>query len=98
MAPEEIQAIRNQYHLTVSAMSKLCGFGVNQWRNYEQGHEPNSSNLLVIQLMKDPAVFIRALSIRHEVLSRMQYDIAYRAAAGRIIKDTVVNFKNREVK
>ncbi len=35
-------------------MSKLLGFGINQYRLYEEGELPTGSNLLLLRLLVDP--------------------------------------------
>ena len=35
--PEEIKATREKYGLSLAAISKILGFGINQYANYENG-------------------------------------------------------------
>ena len=42
--PDEIKKIREYYGLTCSQMTKIVGFGQNQWRQYEAGCMPSESN------------------------------------------------------
>ena len=55
--PEEIQAMREKYQLSASKMSDVLGFGINVYRQYENGEVPNQSNARLIQLAQDPAEF-----------------------------------------
>ena len=41
---DEIIQIRKNYGISASKMSKLLGFGINQWRLYEAGEVPSVSN------------------------------------------------------
>ena len=41
--PDEIRKIREKYNLNCTQMSKILGFGVNQWRQYEAGVVPSES-------------------------------------------------------
>ena len=42
--PEEIKAIRLHYGLNYQQMTKILGFGVNQYAQYEKGQMPSESN------------------------------------------------------
>ncbi len=55
--PEEIKEIRAKYGLSATKMSEILGFGVNSYRNYENGEVPNQSNANLIQLANDPIQF-----------------------------------------
>ncbi len=55
--PEDVQRIRETYGLSATRMSEVLGFGVNSYRNYEQGEVPNQSNGKLIQLANDPRQF-----------------------------------------
>ncbi len=51
------QELREKYDYTAQCMSKLYGFGVNQWRLYEKGKPPSASNAKLIDLSCHPMVF-----------------------------------------
>ncbi len=53
--PEEIIEIRKKYGLSAKRMSEILGFGVNSYRNYENGEVPNQSNAKLIQMASDPS-------------------------------------------
>lgn len=55
--PAEIQSIRNKYKLSATKMSEILGFGINSYRNYENGEVPSNSNGKLIQLVEDPRKF-----------------------------------------
>jgi len=55
--PEQIKAIREKYSLSALKMSEVLGFGVNMYRNYENGEVPSESNARLIQLANDPVKF-----------------------------------------
>lgn len=42
--PDEIRKIREKYKLSFSQITKIVGFGQNQWRQYENGQVPSESN------------------------------------------------------
>lgn len=55
--PEEIISIREKYGLPASKMSEILGFGINTYRNYENGEVPSQANARLIQLAEDPVKF-----------------------------------------
>jgi len=55
--PDQIKAIREKYGLSAIKMSEILGFGVNMYRNYENGEVPSASNARLIQLANDPVKF-----------------------------------------
>lgn len=42
--PDEIKQIRERYGLSYSQITKIVGFGQNQWKQYENGSLPSESN------------------------------------------------------
>lgn len=42
--PDEIKKIREHYGLSYSQITKIMGFGQNQWSQYENGNLPSESN------------------------------------------------------
>lgn len=89
---EKLKEMRLRYGLPASAMSKVCGFGINQWRSYENGSEPSVSNLLLIQLIEVPSNFLRLLSIRSHVISEKQYEVAFSAASKYVTQNIIKSF------
>lgn len=55
--PAEIQSIRKKYALSASKMAEILGFGINSYRQYENGDMPSESNARLIQLVNDPREF-----------------------------------------
>ena len=55
--PSEIKSIRSKYNLPSTKMSEILGFGINSYRNYENGEVPSISNGKLIQLVEDPRKF-----------------------------------------
>ncbi len=49
--PDEIKKIREYYNLPASKMSEILGFGINTYRNYENGEIPSDSHARLIQLI-----------------------------------------------
>lgn len=65
--PEEIKAIRSKYDLPANKMSEVLGFGINMYRNYENGEIPSESNAKLITLASDPHEFRRLLIITNSL-------------------------------
>jgi uncharacterized phage-associated protein len=55
--PEEIVSLREQYGLSATKMAEVLRFGINIYRNYENGEIPNASNALILEFAKDPVKF-----------------------------------------
>lgn len=51
--PDEISAIRKKYGLNLSQISKILGFGANQYAQYENGQIPSESNGKLILAARD---------------------------------------------
>lgn len=60
---EEIRQIRSQYDLPANTMSEILGFGVNQYRLYENGDIPSETNARMIQIAGDPAEFLKLVKL-----------------------------------
>ena len=67
MEPNNLKVIRDFWAVPAVTMSRLCGFGVNQWRDYEAGKaEPNKSNGILIHMVANPYVFRALLKVLPE--------------------------------
>lgn len=60
--PEDIKATRKRYGLNYSQMSKIMGFGANQWKQYEDGIVPSESNGKMIRAIEDKAIMLTVLN------------------------------------
>lgn len=56
--PDEIIAIREQFDLSQRKMSEILGFGINTYRNYENGDVPQLANAKLIRIASKPHGFI----------------------------------------
>jgi transcriptional regulator with XRE-family HTH domain len=65
--PEQIIAIRKKYDISASKMSEILGFGINGYRQYENGEVPSQSNARLIQLADDPREFKKLVSLCNTV-------------------------------
>lgn len=70
---DEIVALRKRYGLSASKMSKLLGFGVNQYRMYEDGEVPNISNGRLIKSAMNPKVMLALLEDSKNALKEKEY-------------------------
>ncbi len=61
--PNEIKEIRLRYNLSASKMSEILGFGINSYRNYENGEMPSISNGRILQLASDPKKFLSLIQL-----------------------------------
>ena len=61
--PDEIKRVRELYGISALRMSKLLGFGDNQYRKYEEGETPSVSNGKMISALKDPHFFLEILKL-----------------------------------
>ena len=57
--PEQIRVIREMYGLSAARISEILGLGINTWRLYENGEMPTIANARLIQLISDPANFMK---------------------------------------
>lgn len=68
---DEIIALRERYGLSAAKMSTIFGFGVNQYRLYEDGEVPSESNGKMIKGAMNPRVFLDMVrSSRHQLTER----------------------------
>lgn len=75
--PDEIQAVRERYSLTCSCISKILGFGINQYALYEKGQMPSESNGKMISAIKDKAVMLSLLKDSKEEFPENEYSRLY---------------------
>ncbi len=72
--PDEIKAIRQKYGLNYSQMSRLLGFGVNQYAKYEGGEVPSESNGKMIAAVRNKQVLLDLLKGCKDVFQSSEYD------------------------
>jgi len=71
--PDEIREIREQYDLPATKMSEILGFGVNGYRQYENGDIPTVASGRLIQAARDPEEFKKFLNDSRAVLTDREY-------------------------
>lgn len=67
---EQLCAVREQLGLSQREMSKLLGFGINQYRYYEAGELPAGSNLLLLRMLTNPVVLPHLIAMQASKLPR----------------------------
>jgi len=70
---DEIIATREKYGISASKMSKILGFGINQYRFYEQGEVPSVSNGRLIRSINDPASMLNMVNSSVNELTSQEY-------------------------
>lgn len=72
--PEEIIRLRKYYGLSAAKMAEILGFGINQYRYYENGEVPNESNARMIIAIRDKETFLEFLDASKEKLTSKDYE------------------------
>lgn len=72
--PQELKGLRTKYGLSYSLISKLLGFGANQYRNYENGELPNQSNGTLLSVIKDPIEFKKIVQKKKKLAPIKKYN------------------------
>lgn len=80
--PDEIVRLRKYYGLSAAKMSEILGFGINQYRYYENGEVPNESNARILIAIRDKETFSEFLEASHEKLGDHDYDKIKRRIIG----------------
>lgn len=71
--PDEISAIRLHYGLSAAKMSQILGFGINQYRMYEDGEVPSVSNARTIMAAREKDVFMTFVQASKSEMSEQEY-------------------------
>ena len=71
--PDEISGIREHYGLSAAKMSQILGFGINQYRMYEDGEVPSVSNARTIIAAGEKDVFMSFVEASKSEMSAQEY-------------------------
>ncbi len=71
--PDEIRAIREHYGLNYAQMSRIMGFGINQWKQYEDGTVPSESNARLILAVREKEGMLRVLESCRSSFEEKEY-------------------------
>lgn len=72
--PDEIKELRKHYNLNYSQISRILGFGANQYAKYEAGEVPSESNGKMIAAIKDKNVLISLLKSCKATFQPSEYE------------------------
>jgi putative zinc finger/helix-turn-helix YgiT family protein len=70
--PVEITELREKYGLTKTKMSLALGLGENTYANYEKGAIPNESHNFILDSIKDPKQFQKAIEKKKELFNKVE--------------------------
>lgn len=89
--PEEIVSLREQYGLSAAKMAEVLRFGINIYRNYENGEIPNASNALILEFAKDPLKF-KQMIISSDALNDKEKERTLVRVEELVSKSQLINF------
>ncbi len=72
--PDEIKEIRTRYGLNYSQITKILGFGTNQYAKYENGDVPSESNGKMIAAIRNKKVLLGLLKDCKDTFSPSEYE------------------------
>jgi len=76
--PEKIIEIRKKYGIPASTMSDILGFGVNTYRNYENGEIPSTANARLMQMIEHSGEFAKMVDLSKNLLQKEREKILRR--------------------
>lgn len=71
--PDEISGLREHYGLSAAKMSQILGFGINQYRMYEDGEVPSVSNARTIIAAREKDVCMSFVEASKSEMSEPEY-------------------------
>ena len=77
--PEEIKAIRQHYGLNYQQMTKILGFGSNQYAQYEKGQVPSESNGKMLSAVMNRQFMLHLLEDSKTEFSDEEYEKVYQS-------------------
>lgn len=77
--PEEIKAIRMHYGLNYQQITKILGFGTNQYAQYEKGQVPSESNGKLLSAAMNRQFMLHLLEDSRAEFSEDEYNKVYQA-------------------
>ena len=72
--PDEIKEIRTIYSLNYSQITRILGFGTNQYAKYENGEVPSESNGKMIAAIRDKNVLLGLLKGCKDTFQPAEYE------------------------
>lgn len=77
--PEEIKAIRLNYGLNYQQMTKILGFGTNQYAQYEKGQMPSESNGKLLSAAQNRQFMLHLLEYSQTEFGEDEYKKVYQS-------------------
>ena len=77
--PEEIKGIRLRYSLNYQQITKILGFGVNQYAQYEKGQMPSESNGKLLSAAMNKDFMLHLLEDSRAEFDEAEYEKVYHA-------------------
>ncbi len=71
--PDEVCALREYYVLSALKMSEILGFGANQYRYYENGEMPSTSNARILIAIRNKHTFLSFLEASIQIIGEKDY-------------------------
>lgn len=71
--PDEIIALRKHYNISATKMSQILGFGINQYRIYEEGEVPSISNARTIIAATQKDIFLSFFEASKNEMTEAEY-------------------------
>lgn len=71
--PDEIAGIRAHYGLSAAKMAQILGFGINQYRMYEDGEVPSVSNARTIIASREKDIFMSFVDASRSEMTEPEY-------------------------
>lgn len=71
--PDEISGIREHYGLSAAKMAQILGFGINQYRIYEDGEVPSVSNARTITAAREKDIFMSFVEASKSEMNEQEY-------------------------
>jgi putative zinc finger/helix-turn-helix YgiT family protein len=93
--PKQLTQMRERYGLSASKMAEILGFGVNIYRNYENGEAPNVSNGTLLNLIRMPEEFKKVVLSKKNLFSENQFDKLFDKLNKLIEKEKSKNYLDR---
>lgn len=93
--PEDIKATRQRYGMNYSQMSKIMGFGANQWKQYEDGVVPSESNGKMIRAIENKDIMLTMLGTSKSEFAAVEFErlaVQIKAAPDKVHDDYAILF------
>ena len=84
--PEEIKSIRQHYGLNYQQMTKILGFGSNQYAQYEKGQVPSESNGKMLSAIMNRQFILHLLEDSKAEFSDDEYQKVFQSVLSSAIK------------